>query len=122
MALIAGVNLGPNAGFTDLIAQLAAANGGGDSFFMTGKEIVIFNNGSGGTITITLSTVVAAVPDNFGVTNAVHDITLAVPAGKIGIWGPAALNRFKDVNGNAQLTYSGVTTLTVGVFRVATTA
>ena len=122
MAVLTGLKLGPNAGFTDMIAQLTAAAGGGDSFFMTGKEVVIFNNGSGGTITVTLSTVVAGVADNFGVTNAAHDITLAVPAGKIGMWGPSDLARFKDVNGNAQNTYSGVTSLTVGVFRVATTA
>lgn len=119
MALITGIKLGPNAGFTDLDAQLVAAAGGGDSFFLTGKEILVFSNQSGGTITITLSTVVAAVADNFGVTNAAHDITLAIPTLKRGIWGPFDVRRFADSSGNAQLTYSGVTSLTLGVFRVS---
>jgi hypothetical protein len=122
MALLAGIAAGPDIGITDLIAQLTAAAGGGDSFFMTGKDLLVVNNGGGGSITVTVSTVVAGVADNFGVTNAVHDKAFTVNAGKLAILGPFSLFRFKDANGNAQVTYSGVTSVTVGVLRVSPTA
>jgi hypothetical protein len=121
MALLTGIAAGPDVGITDLLAQLVAAAGGGDSFFMTGRDLLVVNNGGGGNITVTISTVVAAVADNFGVTNAAHDKAFTVNAGKLGILGPFSLFRFRDVNGNCQVTYSGVTTVTVGVLRVAPT-
>lgn len=122
MALLTGVAAGPDIGIVDLIAGLVAATGGGDSFFMTGRDLLVVNNGGGGSITVTISTVVAAVPDNFGVTNAAHDKAFTVGAGKLAILGPFSLFRFKDANGNAQVTYSGVTTVTVGVLRVSATS
>lgn len=122
MALLTGVPAGPDAGILDLLAGLTAAGAGGDSFFMTGKDLLVVNNGSGGSITVTISTVVAAVPDNFGVTNAAHDKVFTVAAGKVAVLGPFSPFRFKDANGNAQVTYSAVTTVTVGVLRVAPTA
>lgn len=122
MALLTGVAAGPDIGILDVIAGLAAATGGGDSFFMTGRDLLVVNNASGAPITVTISTVVAAVPDNFGVTNAAHDKTFSVAAGKTAILGPFSRFRFADANGNAQVTYSGVTSLTVGVLRVSPTA
>lgn len=122
MALLTPINLGPNAGFTDLDAQLVAVTGGGDSFFWTGREVLVINNQNGSTCTVTLSTVVAAVADNFGVVNAAHDITLAIPTTKRGIWGPFRGNQFRDANGNVQITYSVSTTVTIGVFRPFITA
>lgn len=122
MALLTPKVLGPNAGFTDLIAQLAAATGGGDSFYLTGREILIVNNGNGATCTVTISTVVAAAPDNYGVVNAAHDITLAIPTTKIGIWGAFSVFRFRDSSGNAQITYSVSASVTVGVFTVGITS
>lgn len=123
MALLTPIQVGPDATgkITDLAAQLVAATGGGDSFYLTGQEVFVALNGSGGTITLTLSTVVAAAPDNYGIVNAAHDITLAIPAGKWGFWGGFTIPRFRDSNGNAQVTYSGVTTLTVGVLRIVQT-
>ncbi len=118
MALLTGIAQGPDAGNLDILSLLVAANGGGDSFFMTGKEVLVVNNGSGGTITVTL----VAGPDNFGITNAAHNLTFAILAGKLCIIGPTSLFRFRDANGNCQITYSGVTSLTVGVFRIGTTS
>jgi hypothetical protein len=118
MAQLTGQALGPDAGIADLVAALTAAAGGGDSFILTGRDVFVANNASGGAITITFT----AVADNFGVTNAVHNLTLVVNAGKIGVWGPGTLARFRDANGLLQVTYSGVTSLTVGVLRVGTAA
>lgn len=118
MALLTRIVQGPDAGNLDLLSLLVAAAGGGDSFFMTGKEVLVVNNGSGGTITVTL----VAGPDNFGVTNSAHNLTFAILAGKLCVIGPLSLFRFRDANGNVQITYSGVTTLTVGVLAVGSTA
>lgn len=113
MALLTAIKLGPNAGFTDLDAQLAAVAGGGDSFQWTGREFLVINNQNGSTCTVTLT----ANADNFGVTNAVHNITLAIPTTKRGIWGPFTAIQFRDINGLVQITYSVSTTVTIGVFQ-----
>lgn len=113
------VNQVPAAGITDSDALMTAAAGGGDSFANTGREIAEFNNASGGTITITASSNGAGAACNFGVTATAHDKTLAIPAGKRGRFAPLPANRFNDANGRVQLTYSGVTSLTVGIFSTA---
>lgn len=113
MALLTPIALGPDAGFTDLDAQLVAVAGGGDSFYWTGRELLVISNQNGATCTVTLT----AAADNFGITNAVHNITLAIPTTKRGFWGPFTGGRFRDVNGNVQITYSVSATVTIGVFR-----
>lgn len=118
MAQLTGIALGPDAGNLDTLALLTAAAGGGDSFSMTGKDVLLINNGSGGTITVTL----VAVADNFGITNAAHNLTFAILAGKLCSIGPTTLLRFRDANGLCQITYSAVTSLTIGVFRAGMTA
>jgi hypothetical protein len=122
MALLTPKVLGPNAGYTDLIAQLVAAGGAGDTFLLTGRDMFVVNNGNAGTCTVTFSTVNAAAPDNWGVINAAHDFVLAVPTLKIGIIGPVTIARFKDASGNCQVTYSVTSTVTVGVFTVNITS
>jgi len=122
MAQLTPTKLGPNSALADLVGALVAATGGGDSFLGTGKEIFVVNNASGGSVTVTFSTVVASAPDNWGVINAAHDLVQSVAAGKIAILGPVLLQRFRDANGNIQVTYSAVTSVTVGVFSVAATA
>lgn len=117
MAQLTPIKLGPDAGFTDLDAQLAAVAGGGDSFFWTGREIVVINNQNAGTCTVTFT----AQADNFGITNAVHNVTLAIPTTKRGIFGPVSGFRFRDGNGLIQLTYSVSTTVTIGIFVPAIT-
>lgn len=118
MAQLTPIKLGPDAGFTDLDAQLVAVAGGGDSFYWTGREILVINNQNAATCTVTLT----AVTDNFGVLNAVHNLTLAVLTTKRGIFGAVSGFRFRDVNGLVQLTYSVSATVTIGVFSPALTA
>lgn len=117
MAQLTAIKLGPDAGFIDLDAQLVAVAGGGDSFFWTGREVVVINNQNAGTCTVTFT----AVADNFGVVNAVHNVTLAILTTKRGIFGPTSGFRFRDVNGLVQITYSVSATVTIGVFAPATT-
>jgi hypothetical protein len=118
MAQLTPIKLGPDAGFTDLDAQLVAVAGGGDSFYWTGREFVVINNQNAGTCTVTFT----AQADNFGITNAVHNATLAILTTKRGIFGAVSGFRFRDGNGLIQLSYSLSATVTIGVFVLATTA
>lgn len=113
MALLTKIALGPDAGFTDLDAQLVPVAGGGDSFNMQGNEIVVVNNQNGGTCTVTF---VASGPDNFNIVNAAHNLTLAIPTTKRGIFVLSQVARWKDTNGLMQITYSLSATVTIGIF------
>lgn len=115
MALLTPIVLAADAGVDDIVALLAAAAGGGDSYYMAGGELVVIQNGGGAPITATF---VASGADNFGVVATAHDLTRTVAAGKIAFIAPANLLRFRDANANVQITYSGVTTVKTGVFRI----
>jgi hypothetical protein len=117
MAALTAIQLAPDAGTLDIIAQLVAAAGGGDSYFMTGADLLVVKNGGGGSITVTIT---ASGADNFGIVNTAHDITRTVAAGAVAFIVPSTMARFRDSNGNVQIAYSGVTTVTVGVFRFPT--
>lgn len=117
MAQLTVQKLGPNTAQADLVAALAAAAGGGDTWWLQGRELLVVNNGGGSPITVTI----VSVADNFGITNAAHDLSQSVGAGKIAIIGPLATNRFQNLTTSlVSITYSGVTSVTVGVFSVAT--
>jgi len=95
---------------------LAAANGGGDSFPNTGKEFIAVRNAGAGAITLTVvaqgdpcSLEVAASPAHDGVYSIPNDSATYV-------FGPFKPKRFNDVNGRAQVTYSGVTSVTIEIF------
>lgn len=90
-----------------------AAAGGGDSFPNTGAELLIVDNGSGGSITVTIE---GPGEDNFGVTHATaFDAGGSVPAGAVRVFGPFRTKRFNDANGRVQVAYSAVTSVTVAV-------
>ena len=88
----------------------AAASGGGDQFANDGRQFVHRKNGSGSSITATFVT--PRTVDGQGVA----DLAVAIPAGAERIVGPFPKATFNDEDGNVAITYSGVTSLTVGVF------
>jgi hypothetical protein len=94
----------------DLVGSLAAAAVGGDTAEITPNSVFVLNNGSAGTITATFATP--------GTVNglAIAEATMAVLAGDVGVM-PLA-NVFRQSTGRANVTYSGVTTVTVGVFKI----
>lgn len=47
-----------------------------------------------------------------------HDLAVAVPAGGERLIGPLPDDRFNDSNGKVQITYSGVTALTVAALKL----
>ena len=88
-----------------------AANAGGDSFANTGDEIIHVKNGSGGAIDVTIVT--QATVDS----QAVADRVVNVPAGEERVIGPFPKATYNDSGDLVQLTYSGVTSLTVAVMK-----
>lgn len=111
------VNQITQAGFRDDNALVAAA-GGGDAFVPTKETFVRINNGGGGSITATFATP-GTVPAGGGSTLAIADGGGAVTNAQSRIFGPFPAELYADpTTGMCTLTYSGVTTVTVGVFKL----
>ena len=93
----------------------AAAAGGGDRFTPGPATWLHVKNASGGAITVTVVT-----PRNDAWGNTIADNTISVPAttGERVI-GPFPAEAYGSVtDGLADITYSGVTSLTIGCFSV----
>jgi hypothetical protein len=96
-----------------LTPAFSVASGGGDDFPNTGREFVVVKNGSGAPITVT-----AVTPQTVAGSLAIADETYAVPAAGERYIGPFPTGPFNNAQGRVSLTYSGVTSLTVGAFKV----
>lgn len=94
-----------------MIPSYAAATSGGDQFANDGKTFIHVKNG-GTSKTVTIGSQVAC---NQGST---HNTAVAVSSGGEAMIGPFDPSRYSDTSGNCQLTYSAVTSLTIGVFQV----
>lgn len=94
----------------------AAAAGGGDSFTPDKDTFLHVKNGGGSPITVTI-----AVPgtERYGVATA--DLAVSVPNAGERMIGPFPADVFADssIAGAAAVTYSGVTSVTIGVFKAA---
>lgn len=97
-------------GIADVVAQAVAAAGGGDTAPVGPGRFLYVNNGSGGSLTVTVATpgTVSGL--------AIADTAVAVAAGDHALI-PLA-NVFRGANGRAAITYSGVTSLTVAAFEL----
>lgn len=97
----------------DEAASLVAADAGGNYWNTTGVQWLAAKNGSGAPITISLT--IQQTVD--GQTPPAR--TVSVPAGKTYYIGPFP-SAYNDANApaRANVTYSGVTSLTVGVFQL----
>lgn len=100
-----------------LTESLAAAAGGGDSFDNNGQCILEVVNGGGGSITVTIDD--PGSPSPAGATQFNPDVAVTVGAGASKLIGPFPPFRFNDANGRVNVSYSGVTTVTVRVIRVS---
>ena len=94
---------------------LSAATAGGDEFANTGKEFIYINNGHTGAQTVTIVT--QQTVDG----QAVADRTVSVPAGEFRLIGPFPVATYNDSGNKTQLTYSGVTSLTIGICKLIPT-
>lgn len=91
-----------------------AASGGGDTFDPDADTFLHVKNGSGGSITVTVVT--PRSDPRTGLAEA--DAAVAVPAGAERMLGPFPFETFADpATGLGNITYSGVTSLTVAVLK-----
>lgn len=109
MALLSVTQIARNSA---VVVTLTAAAGGGDSFPNTGAEFVEILNGSGASITVS-ATQVAVVDSGTPGTKAV-----VVTAGSRVMFGPFPPSIYNDTLGRVNLTYSGVTSLSLNPFRL----
>ena len=101
---------------TGITPSYASAAGGGDEFANDGNTMLHLKNGSGGTIVVTVNSLVAC---NQG---SDHNSVTSISAGAEAMVGPFDITRFNDTStARAAVTYDGVTSLTIGVFKVAPT-
>lgn len=97
------------------VDSLSAASAGGDAIVgNTGKEWIDVNNGSASPITVTLTYPATTLVDG----QAPAAKTITIPASSRRKIGPFPPGLWNDVNGKVQITYSAVTTVTVGAFRM----
>lgn len=92
--------------------SFTAAAGGGDQFPNTGREYLEVVNNDASPTTVTVAT------PNTVDGQSITDRQVSVTNGQSRKIGPFPPSIYNDGNGLVQLTYSKVTSLTVGVFRV----
>lgn len=103
-----------------VITPVAAA-GGGDSFTNTSDETteLMVVNGGGGSINVTIVAQAATVNvPGYGAVPLASEV-IAVAAGATKRIGPFPASKFNDANGRVNVTYSGVTSVTVAAVRLA---
>lgn len=100
------------AGLTGGSVTMQAASTGGDTLSNDGRTLLVIGNGGTSAITVTVQ---ATEPCNQGYT---HDAVANVAAGATVDIGPLSPVRFNDRSGNAAVTYSSATSVTVGAVRV----
>ncbi|HEX9991351.1 MAG TPA: hypothetical protein VGB14_00345 [Acidimicrobiales bacterium] len=101
-----------NVSLTGLSPAYTTAAGGGDKFRPRPDTFLHVVNGSGGSITVTVD---SKRPSDYGTD---VNIAVAVPAGQERMIGPFDPGRFAGAGGLADVSYSGVTSLTVAVIRI----
>ncbi|MFN7019900.1 MAG: hypothetical protein ACK4WH_01055 [Phycisphaerales bacterium] len=93
-----------------------AANSGGDALVNPrGNAILVVANGGGGSINVTIavgSGFTTRPADGTFPSQTVSNLVVAVPAGATRVIGPIP-PAYNDGNGKAQISYSGVTSVTV---------
>ena len=95
-----------------LEASYDSASGGGDDFPNTGREFIHIKNDSGGDITLTVETTITVE------SLAVTDRTVVITAGEERFVGPFLPKYYNDGN-SVNLSYSGVTSLTLAILKLA---
>ena len=96
-----------------LTPSYGAAAAGGDEFVNSGREFLHVKNGHTSPQTVTVNSQAAC---NQGYD---HDAAVAIPASEERMIGPFPKDRFDDAGGKVQITYSGVTALTIAAVQVA---
>lgn len=99
---------------TGVVITYGAAAGGGDEFANNGKTFLHVKNGGGSSINVTIASQVTDPEPG----TAASNIVIAVANGAEKMIGPFNQNGYNDVDGNVQVTYSAVTSVTVAAISV----
>lgn len=93
----------------------AACAGGGDRFTPSSNTYLHVKNGSGGALTVTVAATRVPKPNQ-----TISNNVVSVPAAGERMIGPFPWEDYvaTDGSGLADITYSGVTSLTIGVFQI----
>jgi hypothetical protein len=109
MALLATQSVG----YAGVQPSLAAAAGGGDTFTPAQNLFLYVNNGGGSSITVTV------VTPQTSRGQAISDLSVSVVNATVRFIRISPADFFADpTTGLGTITYSGVTSVTVGVFQV----
>lgn len=95
-----------------LEATLAAANADGSYFVNSGRDFIWIKNGHSSPQSVIIDSPVECSQGSS------HDITVAVTNGEERLIGPFPQSRFNNTNGQVNLTFSGVTLLTIAIIRM----
>jgi hypothetical protein len=98
-----------------LTPALTAAAGGGDKLTPDKDTMLMVLNGGGSAVTVTVVT-----PGTNQIGLNIDDVVVSVAAGATKLIGPFPAQFFANpADGLASITYSGVTTVTVGALKVS---
>lgn len=103
----------------DIGASYVAASAGGDLMPNDGHTLLHVKNGGAGSITVTVTAQVASrdVGPGYG-SYARADVVATVGAGAERFIGPLPRLAFNNASGQAAVSYSGVTSVTVAAIRI----
>lgn len=101
---------------TGLAPTYAAAAGGGDKVTPADGSWIHVKNGSGGALTVTVDDPTSVGPVGAQAFNP--DLSVSVPAAGERLIGPIGARYANPADGLAAITYSGVTSLTIGSFGI----
>jgi hypothetical protein len=93
---------------TGLEPEYVAAASGGDTFKNNGNTYLCVKNGGGSAVTVTIDSIVLS---NYGTD---VDIAVSVPASEERLIGPFNKARFNNAVDIVNVTYSAITSVTVG--------
>lgn len=86
---------------------------GGDEFVNnSGRVCIHVKNGNTAAQTVTVN---SQKPCDQGYD---HDVVVSIPASSDRLIGPFTTDRFNDANGKVQITYSGVTSMTIAAIEL----
>jgi len=97
---------------TGLKPTFVAANAEGNFFPNDGRVYLEVKNDGSTPVDVTINSI---APCSYGFD---HNLEVAVPNGETKKIGPFQVSRFNDTGGKTHIAYSGITDVTVGVFRI----
>lgn len=92
--------------------SFTAASATGDEMPNDGNTVCHVKNGSASSITVTINSQ-EKCSQGFD-----HDLTITVPASGERMIGPFSRTRFNNTNGNVEVSYSAVTSVTVAALSI----